>query len=148
MQTATCRIKLNDKTITQLRGVTPAQAVILDKLHKGNAGGEVILETVVTGNITGDGETKRLTRMYGAGPVEKLWPGVVKKLPQTFIEAGFPVVAQTSVVIKPAPDDAPEEIPVPVMDAPVPIPVPITEAPVEAEAPEAKKLKVSKSKLV
>jgi len=147
MQTATCRIKLNDKTITQLRGVTPAQAVILDKLHKANAGGEVILETVVTGNITGDGEAKRLTRMYGGGPVEKLWPGVVKKLPQTFAEAGFPVVAQTSVVIKPAPDDAPEEVPVPVTEAPVPVPESPAEVPADP-APEAKKIKVSKSKLV
>lgn len=146
MQTATCRVKTNDSTITHVRNVTPAQAVLLDNIHKARAGGEVILETVLTGVITGDGEVKRLSRIYGASKVEKLWPGLNKKLPQTFAEAGFPVIAQSTVVVKPAPEDAPEEVPISVVEAPAPLPEPEVAA-TEVEPPK-KPAKVSKSKLV
>ena len=146
MQTATCRVKTNDSTITRLRNVTPAQAVLLDHIHKNRASGEVILETVLTGTISGDNEVKRLSRIYGGAKVEKLWPGVIKRLPQTFEEAGFPVVAQSTVVVKPAPEDVAEEVPV--VEAPVPIPEPAVDVTItEVEPPAKKPAKVSKSKL-
>lgn len=144
MQTATCLIKTNDTSITKLRGVTPAEAVILRKIHQPNAGSEVIVEAVQTEDIPGQNELSRLQTKFGSKLVESFWPGAVKNLPQTFAEVNVSLLGASQIVVKPAPPDAPGEVeePVPAVEAPVPIPDP------ENPAPSVKKPKITKSKIL
>ena len=92
-------------------GVTPAECQLLQATFQGVAGGNPITHLVIAKDTeasvvnrreTEDGEEAtshvkrtekqeifRLTRMYGEKIVQKLFPGLNPRLPETFEEAGY-----------------------------------------------------------
>lgn len=130
MQTATAYVKINRETTLKKVGVTPAEVLILDHMFKNKAGEFVVQSAVYTGDVSGAGEVQRLKGFYKSKVVDVLWPGVNKKLPQTFAEVGVTLTGLPK----------PVEVATPVAD-PVPEEVPVTEAPVE-KSPKIKKAKL------
>lgn len=111
MQTATCIIKTSDVHVIPVSFVTPPEAQVLMKIHGKGANGSqnVVQEAVLTGEVNGSAEFSRLSAKYNPAIVNEMWPGVNKKLPETFEEIGVKTVAAPSVVAAPAPPDLPVE---------------------------------------
>ena len=132
MQTATIMTRINRETTLRLVGVTPAELLILREMHQKKVGADIVDKIELTGHIPSAGEADRLKRKYRKGIVEKLWPGVVKNLPETFAETGV----------------ATEPAPAPVVEA-KPVSVEVQDEPAVEEPVEVKKAPTKKqSKLV
>lgn len=124
-------VAINKETVLKLKGLTPAEVVILSDMFKSKAGRDVVLDAEFTGEslLNDAGEVARLRAKYKGAIVEKLWPGHSKNLPQTFESVGVKVRG----LAKPVPVETQPE---------VETPVPVVEAPAKEKAP-----KVTKSKL-
>lgn len=111
MQRATCIIKTSDVHVIPVQFVTPPEAQVLMKIHAKGANGaqSVVQEAVLTGEVDGTHEFNRLTSKYNPAIIEEMWPGVNKRLPQTFEEIGVKTVAAPSVTAAPAPPDLPAD---------------------------------------
>ena len=153
MQIANLLIKTTDVQIIPVKRVTPAEALVLIKIHYKGANGEVVQGgSVLPTEVNSPREIGRLKAKYGryAQTIEGMWPGVNAKLPQTFAEAGITLTPLPEAA--PQIPDLPEEIAVK-LDAPgevvsVPeIPPVVTElAPmVETDVLPAKKLEPKKT---
>jgi hypothetical protein len=97
----------NNGNNVEKRGITPAEAVILNTAYGKMIGGKAVTQLKITGDAeiatafdeegkptetkprTNAQEARRLIAKYGEKVVEKLFPGAmsVKKLPETFAEA-------------------------------------------------------------
>lgn len=107
MQIADARIRLNKLgSDVPVKGVTPAEAVLLHILHQGNNGGNTFGEEMDKIKILGDArgadgqamrtdaeEMRRLMAKYGRCVNKKgtriiklIWPELSPKLPKTFAE--------------------------------------------------------------
>jgi hypothetical protein len=113
MQTAKVTVRTSDLQIIQRSGVTPAEVIVLRKIHFHGANGEVISNVLVTGELTPEkasGEFTRLSARYGRKHVEPLFPGHAKNLPATFKDLNPPVtLIDEPLPVAPAPADLPEE---------------------------------------
>lgn len=127
MQTCKCLLKLNDYHVGNKVGVTPVEALILQRIHNKEAGGKPIQSAVLTGDAltevrdkagnvissrlrTNAEEVRRLKAMYpvraksgapGTHIIDDLYPGVNPQLPQTFAELGIEV-ADAPIEVTPA----------------------------------------------
>lgn len=121
MQTATAYVKINRETTLKKVGVTPAEVLILDKMFRNKAGEFVVQSAAYTGEAVQSeaGEIQRLKGYYKSKVVDSLWPGVNKKLPQTFAEVGVTLTGLPKPVAVETPAQEPVEEPVPVVEAPV-----------------------------
>lgn len=145
MQTARCLIKTSPTHTIPRPNITPLEAQVLVKLHSSGAGENPIIEAVQTADVPGKNEFERVANFYGRPLVESMYPGVVKKIPQTFEEVGIKLVTESKVQSAPNPVDletdlsaqGASEVVLPVASAP---------APVEESVP-VKPAKTSKSKL-
>ena len=124
MQTAKVTVRTSDLQSIPRSGVTPAEVVVLRKIHFAGANGEVISNVLVTGELTPEKAREEFTRLggrYGKKVVEALFPGHSKNLPATFIELDPPVtLIDAPLPVAPAPVDLPEEAPVVVAVASTP----------------------------
>lgn len=108
-------VRTNEMTTFKKKGVTPAEAMILEHTFRKQAGGRVITEAVETEPLSPRRaalEAARLQSVYRSSDIfEKLWPGANKRLPQTFAEAQMPdgvpirLVSESAVQIAPSPDE-------------------------------------------
>lgn len=98
MQVANVWLQLNELgSNVQLKRITPAEALIVRKLHGVKVEGQtkptnplshidILKEDVKRDN---EAEYSRLAKKFGNKVVETAFPGENPKLPQTFAEAGF-----------------------------------------------------------
>lgn len=86
---ANLQLQLDKYTQVPLRGVTPAEVLLLVAEHHAAAGGNPIKGIASAGTVktSAVSEKQRLLRKYSAAKVEKAFPGAVPKLPTTFREA-------------------------------------------------------------
>lgn len=118
MERANCIVRLAGSITNTVPkfGVTPAEVIILRRKHGGD---DAVVDIRPTGDdpkIRSEQEYERLAQIYdnggegfGAGPdeertplMERLFPGALRKLPQTFAEAGIDTGALPAV--EPVPD--------------------------------------------
>lgn len=117
MQIANGWLKLNKFGSTvPLRGITPAEAAILQKGHEVNAGGVAVLDVVVYGNVNRKDsvELDRLRHKYkdlgtkdGTKTItvfSQLFSGLSAKAPQTFDDVGIPYTLGKNKVLKDSPE--------------------------------------------
>ena len=101
MKTATVIVLLDQfKNTAMLHGVTPSQASVLKEMFEPQVGLPPVefVEAEKDINRSPAEEVARLKLMYKPETVEKLFPGVVPRLPETFEEAGVrKVVAAASI---------------------------------------------------
>lgn len=124
MQTAKVTVRTSDLQTIPRSGVTPAEAIVLRKIHYHGANGEAISNVLITGELTPDQEAKEFARLsgrYGRKHVEALFPGHSKSLPKTFAELSPPLtLIDEPLPVVPTPPDLPEEAPVTVAVAAAP----------------------------
>lgn len=103
MQIATCRVRLSELSDVPYTGLTPAEALLLEKLHHKNANGQVIHGARLTADERRNDaqEIDRLKQKYGPKHVLPLFPGAAPRLPETFAEIGLEVAP--SEYVEPAP---------------------------------------------
>jgi hypothetical protein len=116
-QIASGRLKMSPETDVPISRITPAEAVVLENIHRRGAGGQAVYDLVGVAivDIADSDEKLRLALKYKGDIVEKLFPGNNPRLPASFEEAGF----QCAEPVQAAPQRAPEPVPVPVPYDPV-----------------------------
>ncbi len=93
MQLASCRIFINEGQDVAGINVTPAEVVVLRKMHMHNVKSDPIKQLVITGDVEGRSnaaEKRRLLSKYfgrlknGTSIVESVYPGDSPNIPQDF----------------------------------------------------------------
>jgi hypothetical protein len=104
MKTATVIVLLDQfKNTAFLHGVTPAQAAVLKEMFEPQVSLPPVefVEYEKDINRSPADEVHRLKTMYKPETVEKLFPGVVPRLPETFEEAGVRKVVAAATSSQP-----------------------------------------------